>query len=200
MPPEPVSLPLIVLGSAAIAVIAGSLVVWTLVVLRFARGLPMIPYEPRQPLPRRGTDGIMTIVLLAILALIGRQIYLSGTGGPDVPLRVPTPSQFIQGFAFELVVVAIIVGSLIAAAGVTIRNLGFDLSRIGYDLMIGCAAYVVSVVPVTLIQYLFDRWGFSYHHPLIESYKHEPDALVLAATRERSTLRKAARRRSPRSR
>ena len=178
MPAEQLSLPMVIAGLIQWGAVAGSVALWTLVVARVVRGQPIVPYEPRRPLPRRNTDGVMVLLVLAILILIATNIYASFQ---EKPPPVPTAEEFVNYFFFESLVVALVCGGYMAASGATLRDLGFPASKLGKDVVLGGAAYLAAVVPITLIQLLLER-VHPYQHQLIESYETHPGAVMMTVT------------------
>ncbi len=179
MPPEQVSPSLVVLGLLAMAVVAGSVAIWAIVIRRLARRAPIVVYEPRQPLPRRGTDVLMSLLAGLILVIIVRQVIGGASGTSPASQKAPTAAELASAFAVETLIVAAVVGCVMAVGGVTVRDLGFPTSRPGYDFALGGAGYLAGVVPVMLIQYGLTYTGVSYQHPLIVGYEKSPNSLML---------------------
>ena len=93
------------------------------------------------------------------------------------------PNELISSMCFELIVVVLLVAAVRAMAGATWRDLGFNVSRLGYDAAIGGCAYLAAIVPLMALQWIL---AFAFHqpysHPIIEAYKHQPNAWMLYLT------------------
>ncbi len=219
MPLKEPSLSLVLLGLTMLAVLGGSITVWGVIFCRLAKREPVVPYEPRRPLPRGGIDVLMAVLLGFIVLMIGLLVAHTLATAEHLPAATPSvsggdakqtspsdaggpastgenvnhdksagekdigPNQLIQMMCLELIVVVLLVSAARAIAGATWSDLGFDFSRLGYNASLGGCAYLASIVPLMALQWaLAFTFQQPYTHPIIEGYKHQPDAWMLSLT------------------
>ena len=195
----------LVLKIAHLAIFASSLSVWFVVIRRLRRGQPILPFEPRRPVPWQGVD--LAFILLAfvlipglvLLAILGPSRAAHTAAKPAVPeLTQKAPADNapaeekgeaaeVSSEAFEaeaagkLLFSAIAVGWVVFRVRANFKDLGFDLSHIGSDLVLGLGTFLATVLPVTLIQdSLEDTKIRPYDHPLIRAIKNHPNLWMFA--------------------
>ncbi len=222
MPLKEPSLSLVLLGLTMLAVLGGSITVWGVIFSRLSKREPVVPYEPRRPLPRGGIDVLMAVLLGLIVLMIGllvaHTLASAEHSTPAVSPAAPPPSEaakqlsqsdatrpastgenvnhkrvagerdigpneLIQSMCLELIVVVLLVAAARALAGAKWHDLGFNFSRLGHDLGLGVCAYLAAIVPLMAMQWaLAFAFQQPYTHPIIEGYKHQPDAWMLSLT------------------
>ncbi|MGD9647039.1 MAG: lysostaphin resistance A-like protein [Pirellulales bacterium] len=158
---------------------AGSLVMWVLVVLRLRAGEPLVPLEPRRPVPWGGVEILLIIAAYFFLGGLVSLLVLHIPVNASEPIF--TPFNVLLMGAFSLVVVCIGAFVLRRLAGATWRDLGWSPHELTRDIRLGLAAGLVITAPVYAIQTLFTEWfEFPSEHPLLELVVREPTFLVYA--------------------
>jgi membrane protease YdiL (CAAX protease family) len=178
MPTDDVPLPLgmkLLVG----AVVCGGLVVWGLMACRAWRRQPVLPHEPRRPVPW-GANALATILLFWLLGLLaGSWLANRVTGQPTGPLTVAA-HYAISAVGLATFIFGICVTKYQAAA--SLADLGLDASRLAHDIGVGVAAFLASIVPLFGLETLLERL-VKYDHPLVESVRAHPDtAMFVSAT------------------
>ncbi len=75
-PPPPPNLPQTIVGILVLLTIAACVVVWVRIIGRWLRRLPVLPYQPRRPVPWRTFDVILLVsTYILIPALVVRAAY-----------------------------------------------------------------------------------------------------------------------------
>lgn len=195
----------LVLKIAHVAIFAGSLGVWFVVMRRLRRGQPILAFEPRRPVPWQGVDlafillSFVLIPALVLLAFLGpsRAAHTAAKpGAPELTQKAPAetaPAEEkhaaadVSSEVFEADAVGKLLFSAIAIGWVVFRvranpkDLGFDLSHVSSDLVLGVATFLATILPVTLIQdFLEDTKIRPYVHPLISALKNHPNLWMFA--------------------
>jgi membrane protease YdiL (CAAX protease family) len=169
-------------GMAMLGLVVFGLWGWTHVALRRLRGEPVLPYEPRRPVPWVWWDLWPLMVFVALhIAGLAMMYTLGGTAdleeaAPEGTLR----SVVMQGVVSIGFAVAAI-GFVVLRAGATPRDLGLSLTALPRDLRIGVAAFFTLALPVLLMQAALVQWRPS-KHPLIEMLRDQPSPLLFAAS------------------
>ncbi len=167
------ALPLIVM-----AFLAGSLTAWVLAIARLVRGKPLLPYEPRQPVPWGLVD--LGLILLVLMGVVGSGLALARR---EWQIPVAAEMDELEPQQQAIVFVAFSMSTLIATAFCFVllawrvrarpADFGVQLVRLGHDIRVGLAAFLMLIVPVLLLQLLLTRW-FPTRHPLIELLRQSP--------------------------
>jgi membrane protease YdiL (CAAX protease family) len=193
------------LKMAHLAIFAGSLGIWFVVMRRLRRGQPILAFEPRRPVPWQGVDlafillSFVIVPALVLFAFLGpsRAAHMAAKpGAPELTQKAPaenTPAEEKRAAAdvssevFEADAVGKLLFSSIAIGWVVFRvranskDLGFDFSHIGSDLVLGVGTFLATILPVTLIQaFLEDTKIRPYDHPLITALKQHPNLWMFA--------------------
>jgi membrane protease YdiL (CAAX protease family) len=93
------------------------------------------------------------------------------------------PEDLVNGMFRELVLLVVLVAAMRLLSRATWSDLGFSFQRLGYDAALGVCAYLAAIVPLMALQSLLAiSFRQPYTHPIIEGYKHEPDAVMLSLT------------------
>lgn len=178
MPNEDVPLPLgmkLLVG----AVVGGGAVVWALMATRKRRGLAIVPYEPRTPVPWNANDLVLTISFVLVLGYIaGKTVEHFFVGQPA---GAATATEFYANSAVELAGLAIGIFLMRFQARATWADLGLSTRHWGRDLALGLAAFLATVVPICGLQALLENL-VAYKHPLIEALRARPDTATLIST------------------
>jgi membrane protease YdiL (CAAX protease family) len=147
------------------------------------RAGPLLPYEPRRPVPWGPIGGFLAF-LSVLFAL------MSATGGKTDSSEEPLQSVDILG---SLVVQIFIVGGFLflvaAATHANIHDLGLPTrkDRLARDIFSGFVAFLAALAPVHIVQYvllsvLFPRQDVSGHQLIRMVTSGPPDmGLLLAA-------------------
>jgi membrane protease YdiL (CAAX protease family) len=168
---------------ALATIIAVGPVVWYWVVLRWWRGEPILKHEPRRLAPWGFIDGAIFIVLLVVLtslfALVGKLAL-----GLDLKTAqdADNPSYLYLVFLSTLAQMAacgLTAAIILLRTGCSVKDLGFSLVDLGYDIRIGAAAFCALAIPTYLFQTILTQFWKS-EHPLIESLKTQPQPQFLA--------------------
>jgi membrane protease YdiL (CAAX protease family) len=195
----------LVLNIAQLAIYAGSLGVWFVVMRRLRRGQPVLAFELRRPVPWQGVDLafillsfvlIPTLVHLAFLGPSRAARTAAKTAAPELTQNAPAdnaPAEEkgaaaeVSSDVFEADAVGKLLFSAIAIGWVVFRvranskDLGFDLSHIGSDLVLGVGTFLATILPVTLIQSVLEDTKIRpYDHPLIRALKSHPSLWMFA--------------------
>ena len=101
-----------VLAAAVMLVLfAGCAAAWTMIAVRWRRRQPLLPYEPRRPVPWRGADALLVLVVYVVLPALVEKVEpvvpaaaAEGEGNnrhqlpaaPSGPFRQMVPSPFSQ--------------------------------------------------------------------------------------------------------
>jgi membrane protease YdiL (CAAX protease family) len=158
------------------ALILGSLLGWTVALVRLAGGRPLVPYSPRRPVPWAFFD---LLALVAITLVTGAVVQLaSGLSGRDDSAALTLGEQRLQ-------TAGVIVASLLSIAvglplvwlrtGATPADFGWDCGQATNDLRRGIIGFVLLAPPVLGLQALLVLFWKPSKHPLIEGLKETPD-------------------------
>ena len=169
---------------AAVALVgllaAGSLAMWLLAVRRLRAGEPLVPFEPRRPVPWGGIE-VLLIVLGYLFANGLAAIYFVAPIGEDATASVVSSLTLtITGLASLLVIAA---GAVLLwrAAGATWRDLGLSRRHWLPDVRLGLAAGLAITAPVYAIQSIFTTlFKFESEHPLIEMVERGQNFTIFA--------------------
>ena len=94
MPLKVPSLSVITLWLVIVAVLGASVTIWGLIFARLGAREPIVPYEPRRPLPRGGIDILMVVLLGLVVLMIGALVArtVAATDGSTTAAMPPAPS------------------------------------------------------------------------------------------------------------
>jgi len=96
--PRPETLvPLVVGGLAALA---ASLAVWTWIVRRAVRSEPIVPYQPRRPVPWQGIDLVLVVffffIALSAIVDLDRRLFVGNAPAGRRPAQTDGPAQLAK--------------------------------------------------------------------------------------------------------
>jgi membrane protease YdiL (CAAX protease family) len=161
------------------AVICGGAVVWEWMARRARRHLPIVPYEPRRPVPWGPNDLVLTILFVLVLGYIaGKTVDHLFLGQPANAAKA---AEFYANSAVELCGLAIGIALMRFQADANWSDLGLNLSRPGRDIGLGAAAFLACVAPICGLQALLES-RLNYTHPLVEALRAQPDKAMLIST------------------
>lgn len=178
MPPEPVdpALNIFAVGTMLLSIVA------CMNVIHMRRSGPVLPYEPRRPVPWGPVGCILAGTYLLFTALSAFQG--DGDGAPQ-PLE---PSALIAGMAQQLFIVGgcLFVIEVFTKAKPRDFGLSANLGQLTRDVCIGAAACLVALAPVHIVQLLFMYLllpEMKSGHPLIKMVMDAPpDPWILLLT------------------
>ena len=170
-----------------LVLLAASLYHWVSLVRHVSEGVPLVPLEPRQVAPWTGLDVVMALVILfgayGFVHVIWEQFLGIRVGDPNLTDLKPTARATVLVMG-SLAHLATFVLSLLFTAirtNSTAADVGFDFSRLGYDMRLGLRMFVLVAPPIYLLQFVLHQW-FPTVHPLIELIRAHPDPLFFAAS------------------
>jgi membrane protease YdiL (CAAX protease family) len=176
----PTDVPLPPAMQALIIAVAGIGIATTLLMATNAwRRPPLLPYEPRRPVPWGANDLVLTLLFVLVLGYIAGQTVAHFYQGQ--PADASTAAEFYANSAVELGGVLIGIVLVRFQAGASWADLGLNTSRFNRDLGLGAAAFLASVVPICGLQALLENL-VAYKHPLIEALKAQPDRATFMST------------------
>lgn len=178
MPPEPIdpALNIFAVGTILLSIVA------CMNVVHMRRRGPVLPYEPRRPVPWGPVGCVLAGSYLLIAAL---SAFQSDGGGTPQPLD---PSALIIGMLHQLFIVGGFLFVIAVFTKAKLRDFGLpaNLGQLIRDVCIGGAACLVALAPVHVVQlafmYLFLP-EMKSGHPLIEMVMNAPpDPWILILT------------------
>ena len=172
--------------------IAASISVWWSVFRRWHAGQVIVPREPRRPVPWHAGHVIallliyvVTQVAVVAMTLSLFEIVMPGIGGETllddgdaISPETLAPVLLANAMA-NLIVVGVAMGLLNIAAGATPRDFGFLPWRPIYDIPLGVAAFLASLLPVYAIQLVLTQF-FPSEHPVQQLLTSDSSAAMLA--------------------
>jgi membrane protease YdiL (CAAX protease family) len=175
MPPQPDDLWLSAVVSSAIL---ASFCTWFVLFRRMASGVPLLPWEPRRPVPW-GSAG----ALLALL-MVGLAVYSAIWPTPVVNF---SSSRILQGLIPQIVLTLGVAGALFAISNSNKFDMGLPANgwELLRDIKIGVVAWLAALVPIYGLKivtfFIWNQmWGEPTAHPLVEWLLKNPDPAFLA--------------------
>jgi membrane protease YdiL (CAAX protease family) len=189
-----------------LALFVGSLGVWALIIRRWGLGAAIVRHEPRRPVPWKGVDLAVVLLVTLLVEGVGQQgllrmhdepppVETSRSGAKEHPVRpamaaaekvAPSSPLGPRDLGLNLIVgllsLSISVGWVVYRVHATPQDMGFDLSHFGSDLLFGAATFLATFMPVSLLQAFLSSKVEPYDHPLIKALRNRPDAAMLALT------------------
>lgn len=168
---------------AAVALVgllaAGSLAMWLLAVRRLRAGDPLVPFEPRRPVPWGGIEILLIWLAYLVSSGLASLFVVPVAEGATVSVVSSLPLA-ITGVA-SLLVVGFGAMLLRGVAGATWQDLGLSRPHLLADVRLGLAAGLAITAPVYAIQSIFTTvLKFKSEHPLIEMVERERSFVVFA--------------------
>lgn len=165
-----------------VSVIAGSAIVWSVIISRWRRGLPALPYQPRRPVPWTAVDLALVLLIFLSASLIADGFGNSQDSLDDRPLDIDRLKlTLILDTLIKLLTSICAVVWVMIHRRATLEDFGLVPSKIAADVRLGVASFVALVVPVLLIQFVMTQLTPS-RHPLTTALLENPDAVMWALT------------------
>ncbi|MBN1852064.1 MAG: CPBP family intramembrane metalloprotease [Pirellulales bacterium] len=160
----------------------GCIVVWIRLWSHRQRTAPLVPWEPRRPVPW-GPFGLAVAFLLSALAAVDTWICWWQGWQPPAPASL---DEFLwQTWTSSAVALFLIIATQIWLWGTriaTARDLGWgtNLETWRHDILLGLVAAIAAIGPVYAIQIAM-VWGFHWptSHHLIDQFLREPRISVV---------------------
>ncbi len=165
------------------AVLFASIGLWSQLTRRLQAGQPILPYEPRRPVPWGPGLG------LAAAFFVGMTILSALVGGRETsPAAMPTSGEFVSmammDSAIKLALVLLGVLVIVVVSSGSRLDLGLPASglQLGRDLGLGLVTALATLAPVYFVQFtLVQLVGWEPHHPALEQLMHQPTIGVALA-------------------
>jgi membrane protease YdiL (CAAX protease family) len=178
MPPEPIdpALNIFAVGTMLLSIVA------CMNVIHMRRRGPVLPYEPRRPVPWGPVGCVLAGTYLLFIALSAFQSH--GDGSPQ-PLE---PSALVAGMVQQLFFACGVLFVIAVFTKAKPRDFGLpaNLGQLIRDVCIGAAACLVALAPVHLVQFAFMYMflpEMKSGHPLIKMVMDAPpDPWILFLT------------------
>lgn len=173
-------------GSIIVSVILASIYLWALAIVRWRQGLPIIPCEPRRPVPW-GLVDLLLIVLLAIFTIAGAQVV--AVQWWNIPLTGDASKLSARQFAIlmlagslaELAVCFASISLVQIRAGATRVDVGLVASEFRRDVQLGATAFLMLAPPMYLVQIALTQ-VWEYEHPVQDLLEQQTSLSMLAVT------------------
>jgi membrane protease YdiL (CAAX protease family) len=182
MPPESIDPALYVFAVGTILLSIGA----CLNVIHMRRKGPLVPYEPRRPVPWGAVGCILAVITLLNAAYAAlHDTAVADQGRSSHPLE---PSTLVVGIFEQLFIVGGLVVIIAVFTKATLRDLGWpaNIRQFVRDVSIGAAACLVALAPVHISQIALMTVFFpdmKSGHPLIKMVMDAPpDPWILLLT------------------
>jgi membrane protease YdiL (CAAX protease family) len=164
------------LGAMVLVLATASFGTWFVLLGRLSDG-PILPYEPRRPVPWHGIWILLPVLLVALA------VFAAIRGGDPAEDTAPATAadlidQIARGSAQQMAFVVAFLAVVIVASGATRADLGLPKSvhEFARDVRIGIVAWLASLVPVYGVQILLIKlFGPTEGHPLIKMVQEQAD-------------------------
>ena len=169
------------LSLLVVALIAASLIVWAGVAAKWRQGAPIVPYEPRRPVPWTIVDllAIAVVYVLTNVALVVGLHEITGTAiGEERSLNDIAAAMLATSLA-NLSTAGLAIFWVRRRAGASWADLGFRFDRAVGDLRLGLLAFAAVSAPVYLLQSLLSQL-VKEQHPIIEMLQRHRELWVFA--------------------
>jgi membrane protease YdiL (CAAX protease family) len=168
------------MGALPLALLAGSILVWVVLLQHIASHRPPAEYEPRAPVPWSGVDlillGTLVLLLQAFAVNVATRAYGAPTSVPSVASMTAIVGSRIVWLLFALVYLARKVGAYA-------DDMGFDTRRLKSDLRLAGLTFLAAVLPVYGTQLvLTSLFGYESEHPLVKLVNEQPSLSVMVMT------------------
>jgi len=167
------------LGAIVLVMAMASIGTWLVLSTRLARG-PILPYEPRRPVPWHGVWTLLPIVLVAFTVL-------AAIRGDDLTQDAASASttdlieRIAQGSVQQAAFVAAFLAVVMFVSGATRADFGLPTNAIQFarDVRIGVVTWLASLVPVYGVQaLLISFFGHAEGHPLIKIIEQHANPML----------------------
>ncbi len=161
-------------------VISGSLTLWIRFLVSAVEGQPLLPYEPRRPVPWIWVDLIVLLLVFLGALWTFSKLYLDvrQIGSPEAEFP---PVMLLVDAATKLTVLLAALVGLRSVRGATPLDWGLVSTNAGRDVLVALTAAVAFLPPVYALHALLSRVNDT-PHPLIKALTEwdEPWLRVLA--------------------
>lgn len=169
---------------AAVALVgllaAGSLAMWLLAVRRLRAGEPLVPFEPRRPVPWGVVEFVLIIALYFMIGGLAAWLF-TDTFDVVPESQVPTLQGMLALGLASLLVIGCGAVLIRGVAGATWRDLGLSRRHLLSDVLLGLAAGLAITAPVYAIQSILTTlMKFESEHPLIEMVERDRGFTIFA--------------------
>ncbi|HEV7222802.1 MAG TPA: CPBP family intramembrane glutamic endopeptidase [Pirellulales bacterium] len=167
------------LSILVIALIAASLIVWAGVAAKWRQGAPIVPYEPRPPVPWTIVD-LFAIAVVYVLTNVALVVGLRGIAGTGKEQSLGSIAAALLATSLaNLTTAGLAIFWVRRRAGASWADLGFRFDRAVGDLRLGLLAFAAVSAPVYLLQTLLSQW-VKEQHPIIEMLQRHREVWVFA--------------------
>jgi membrane protease YdiL (CAAX protease family) len=176
------------LGGLIMSLAAASLATWYVLLGRMRRG-PILPYEPRRPVPWNGAAALLGVGFVAIAILA--TVFAGDGGGAKEGVKESEASSHDDAvreiglnIIWDFAVVGGVLAAVVAASGATKTDLGLPEYVDGFlrDVKIGIIAWLAALAPVYGTQILLVLiFGQPPQHPLVQMVAKDQGGLILFA-------------------
>lgn len=172
-------------GLAALSLLVFGIWGWGQVVTRWRRGEPILPWEPRRPVPWTLFDLLLMLGGFVVAQMTAAAVLRQGLGKQAINLETANEGQLTalvaaQGLA-NLAAWALAVGVVVGRAKGEGRDLGLSAAHLSRDVKMGVAAFFTLALPVLAMQAALVQWMPS-EHPLIMMLRNSPNSWLFAAS------------------
>ncbi len=142
---------------------------------------PVLPYEPRRPVPWGAVGCILALMLVLFVGIAA----IGGEGDVSVSPKPPTPSELITATLGHLFIVGAFLFVVAVLSKATPRDLGLPAtnSELVRDVFVGAAACLAALAPVHVTQltmlHLFFPDQLESGQPIIKMVMARPDPIML---------------------
>jgi membrane protease YdiL (CAAX protease family) len=160
-----------------LAVLAGSIAVWSYIARRLLERRELVPFEPRTSVPWTGLDLIVLGVL--VLGFESVAIWIANQGTGDEAKRLSEPVVAAIGIS-RLAWLLFAVGYFVRLRGAYADDMGFDFRYFKSDVRLGGLTFLAALLPVYGLQFALTKvFGFESENPLVKLVNDEQSPRVL---------------------
>jgi membrane protease YdiL (CAAX protease family) len=163
----------------AVVILSWGLTAWLLMTFRLAKGEPVLPQEPRRPVPWEWFD-VVAIVAAFIGLLFALQIVAAQLWRIDPALKWPqldAQAKLVMlsaGVLAQMSTVAFGIAILRTRAVATLEDLGLNFKPLVRDMLCGAAVFLAAAPMVFGLQAIITQL-IPYKHQLLDAV-HEKNA------------------------
>lgn len=167
----------IVFGMFLYLLAAASLAVWAAIFSRMHRRLPIVPFEPRTPVPWTGLDIAVLLVTIVYAEIVAASVSNSlGGAAPGELSVVGLGAAAITRLSWA-VFAAIY---LTVMRGTFLDDLGLRWDKLAGDVRLGVLGFLAAVLPVYGLQLLLTKLlEIPSEHPIVTFATRQPNMLGL---------------------
>jgi membrane protease YdiL (CAAX protease family) len=165
-----------IFGLLVFALLMGSILVWMAAVRRLLERRALVDYEGRLRVSWKAYDLVWLILAWPILEVTALRIVVGKVDMAQQGLSMPALAA-VTAAHFLWVVIAI---GYLMGRGVRPKELGFDTSRLRYDLRLGLLAFLAAAPLVYGVQILVSQFWTPQLHPLARLVTERPSGALMA--------------------